>query len=112
MSAPLSLAAVAIVALTLTAPLAAVAQGIYVAPELSPAVSTQPLSSQRLHVDSELRRYGFRGVDVGQLSTGQVAHIANAVHSGRSDAEVRSTIDSTLRRGLLQRGLDRVTGRR
>ena len=94
-------------ALALAFPMAASAQGVFVPPPGD--VAGAPLTGQRAHVSRELPRYGYGGVDVRRLSSGQVAAIASFLHSGRSEGDVRSLIGGVLRRGFLQRSIDRVT---
>ncbi|MGB3553086.1 MAG: hypothetical protein WBA25_00430 [Jannaschia sp.] len=104
-SLPRLLAAALAATLPLTAP--ATAQTIFVAPQAT-ALPSGPLVGQRADVARELPRYGYGDVDVRRLSSGQVAQIAHLIYSGRSEGDIRGQIGSTLRRGLLQRGVDRV----
>ena len=86
------------------------AQGVFVSPGLE--APGRPLTGLRARVARELPRYGYRDVDVRRLSVGQLAHISSLIHSDRSFGDVKGHIGAALRRGLLQRGLDRVTRRR
>ena len=103
----------AILATCLAASLAAPAAAQSIAlPQPDYAVSGDtPLTGTRASVARELPRFGFGDIDVRRLSSGQVAHIHGLVYSGRSDGDIRGHISATLRRGLLQRGVDRVTRR-
>ena len=100
-------------ALALTAALAlltlgprAQADGVFVdSPSSAPAAA---LVGQRADIARELPFWGYHDVDVTALSTGQVAHISHLVHSSRSQSEIRNQIGATLRRGFLQRTVDRL----
>ncbi|SFJ09168.1 hypothetical protein [Jannaschia pohangensis] len=102
-----TLTAAALVALAIT-PTTLSAQGVFIDAPTS-ATSTAGLSGLRREIARELPRYGYRDVDVRSLSSGQVAHIYNLLHAGRSGNDTRNLIGGVLRRGLLQRGIDRFT---
>lgn len=100
------IAAAMLTALTVTP--AASAQADYVSPPLTVAQHA-PLTGQRANIARDLPHYGYRDVDVRSLSTSQVAQIDHLIHSGRSNNAIRGLIGSTLKRGILQRGLDRLS---
>ncbi len=83
-------------AAVLSAPLAASAQGVFLAPP-SDVIGGQQLSGQDRQLRSELRRYGFGNVDVTRLSNRQRVIINQFVHSGRSEGDIRGLIRTTLR---------------
>jgi hypothetical protein len=70
-----------------------------------------PLDGVRAQVERQLPTLGLRGVDVSRLTGNQLMHIYTIMHSGRSQGERNALIRSTLRPGLLQRGLDGLLGR-
>jgi hypothetical protein len=92
-------------------PTVAPAQGVFVPPPDAASERGAPLTGLRAHVARQLPLFGFYDVDVRRLSTGQVVAINSVIHSGRSRGDVTGMIGGTLRRGLLQRGLDRLGGR-
>jgi hypothetical protein len=98
----------ALVAAALSLPaLSAAAQGAFVSPPPAAATET-PLRGVRAAIARELPRFGYPDVDVRRLGPSQVAHIHYFVFSNRSQGDIRGAIGATLRRGLLQRGLERV----
>jgi len=91
--------------LVAAAPFTATAQGVFIPPP--GATNGAELKGLRGHVARQLPRYGFGGVDVGRLSSGQVATINSLIHSGRSEGDIGSLIGGVLRPGVLTRTLNR-----
>lgn len=85
-------------ATALSAPTTASAQGVFLAPPADIVGQRQALSGRDLQLHNDLRRYGFGGVDVTQLSNRQRVIITQFVQSGRSEGDIRGLIRTQLRR--------------
>ncbi|TFL20090.1 hypothetical protein [Jannaschia formosa] len=91
------------------APLPAAAQSVFVsAPPASISQDRGALTGLRASVARDLQHYGYGDTDVRRLNASQLAAIHHLAHSGRSEGDIRGHIGATLRRGLLQRGIDRI----
>ena len=100
------------VALALACAMPAAAQGVFVPPNLGPNATpprTERLSGIHASVAQELRQHGYGDVDVRSLSPGQLGTIATLANSDRPQGEIGNRIGNVLRRGLLQRFVDRAT---
>ncbi|MEL6587204.1 MAG: hypothetical protein AAFY65_10035 [Pseudomonadota bacterium] len=86
---------------------AAKAEAVFVSPPQETTQRTE-LRGMRANIARQLPRFGHRNVDVRNLSNAQVAQINSLMHSGRSHGDISSLIGGTLRKGFLQRGVDRI----
>lgn len=86
----------------------AAAQGTFVPAPGAIERPARPLTGIYADVARALPFYGYPNVDVAGLSVSQAAHIRFLVQSGRPEGDIRGQIGAVLRRGLLQRALDRV----
>lgn len=84
----------------------AAAQGVFVPPPPGIGSPASELTGKRGRVARELRLYGF-DVDVSRMSNSRVALIDNALHGSGSESDKRLRVRSLLRRGFLQRAIDR-----
>jgi hypothetical protein len=103
-----TLAVLLAAALPLQAAPAAAQQGVFVAPPPSVTGPARQLTGVRADIARELPYYGYGDVDVRRLSAGQVSQIYHLLYSNRSQGDKRGLIGAVLRRGLLQRGVDRI----
>ena len=82
-----------------------VSAALIAAMALTPAVAHADRTPLEQSVARELPRYGFKDVDVDQLSSNQVATLYMLMYSKRSHGDKRALIKSTLGGRNTLRGL-------
>lgn len=82
-----------------------VSAAVFAAITLLPATAYADRTPLEQSVARELPRYGFKDVDVDQLSSSQVAALYMLVHGKRSHGDKRALIKSTLGGRNTLRGL-------
>ncbi|MEM7472483.1 MAG: hypothetical protein AAF340_14125 [Pseudomonadota bacterium] len=68
----------------------------------TPSWAERPLDTLEASVATELPNYGFKDVDVRDLSTGQIAHIHHLLYSGKGVADIRGQIGAVLGDSLIR----------